>query len=273
MLECVVNVSEGRDPVVLAGLAGAAGGSLLDVHHDPHHHRSVFTLAGPDVEDGARALVAEAVARIDLRGHTGAHPRLGAADVVPFVPLAGSSMADAARARDDLAGWAGADLGVPCFLYGPGRSLPEVRRGAFRGLAPDTGPAERHPTAGAIAVGARGVLVAFNVWLAPGAAAEQARQVAREVRGPAVRALGLDVGGRAQVSCNLVEPLVAGPAIVFDAVAAVAAAAGVQVDGAELVGLVPAAVLAAVDPSRWHDLDLDRSRTIEARLEQAGLVR
>lgn len=271
MLECVVNVSEGGAGPVLFAIAGAAGHSLLDVHSDPHHSRSVLTLAGPDVEDDARAVVAEAVARIDLRHHAGAHPRLGAADVVPFVPLGGSSMADAVRARDGLARWAGAELGVPCFLYGPERTLPDVRRGAFTTLVPDAGPPQAHPTAGATAVGARGVLVAYNVWLAAATGVDQARQVAGAVRGPAIRSLGLDVGGRAQVSCNLVDPLGTGPAAAFDAVEGAAGAIGVRVDGAELVGLVPAAVLAAVDPSRWAELDLDPSRTIEARLDQAGL--
>lgn len=271
MLECVVNVSEGRDAEVLAALAVAAGTSLLDVHTDAHHHRSVFTLAGPRVEDGSRALVAAAVATIDLRHHAGAHPRLGAADVVPFVPLEGSSMADAVAARDRLARWAGTDLGVPCFLYGPERSLPDVRRAAFRTLAPDTGPPRPHPTAGATAVGARGVLVAYNVWLAAGTPEAVARQVAGAVRGRAVRALGLDVGGRAQVSCNLVLPLATGPADAFDAIAAAARAVGAEVEGAELVGLMPAAVLRAVDRSRWKALDLEPSRTIEARLAEAGL--
>ncbi len=271
VLECVVNVSEGRDADVLAALAAAAGPALLDVHTDAHHHRSVFTLAGPAVEEAARALVAEAVARIDLRDHAGVHPRLGAADVVPFVPLADSSMADAMRARDDLARWAGADLGVPCFLYGPERPLPDVRREAFRTLAPDTGPPEPHPTAGACAVGARPVLVAYNVWLAPGAGVSEARRVAKAVRGKGVQALGLDVGGRAQVSCNLVDPLATGPADAYDAVTRMAAGAGVRVDGAELVGLVPSAVLDRVDAARWAELDLGPERTIEARLEQAGL--
>ena len=271
MLECVVNVSEGREGPLLDGLVESAGDSLLDVHSDPHHNRSVLTLAGPNVEDDTRALVSEAVAEIDLRRHTGAHPRLGAADVVPFVPLASSTMADAVRARDALAGWVGAELGVPCFLYGPERTLPDVRREAFASLAPDTGPAAPHPTAGATAVGARPVLVAYNLWLAPGSGVGVARRVAAAVRGPSIRTLGLDVGGRAQVSCNLVDPLVAGPAAVYDAVVAAAAAAGVAVDGTELVGLVPAAVQAAIDPARWAALDLSPSSTIEARLNQAGL--
>ena len=271
MLECVVNVSEGRDPMVIDALAASAGAALLDVHADPHHHRSVFTLAGPDVEESARRLVAEAVARVDVSRHTGAHPRMGAADVVPFVPLGGPVGADAVRARDALARWAGTTLGVPCFLYGPERSLPDARRGAFRTLAPDTGPPVPHPSAGAMAVGARAVLVAFNVWLSDGAGVELARQVAVEIRSPGVRALGLDVGGRAQVSCNLVDPLAMGPDAVFDAVSRLTAEAGSGVAGAELVGLVPEAVLVAVPRRRWSELDLEPSRTIEARLEQAGL--
>lgn len=267
----MINISEGRRLDVITAVGAAAGDHLLDVHRDADHHRSVLTLAGPEVEDAARRVTAEAVARIDLRRHEGVHPRLGAADVVPFVPLAGSDLADARRARDGLADWVGDELGVPCFLYGPERSLPAVRRGAFTMLTPDTGPSGVHPTAGACAVGARGVLVAYNLWLATGTAAGQARAIARDLRGPAVRALALDVGGRAQVSCNLVEPLAVGPADAYDAVAALAAAAGTRVVGAELVGLLPAGVLEAVPPGRRRALDLDPTRTIEARLEQAGL--
>ncbi len=254
MLECVVNVSEGRDQAVIDALSAAAGDCLLDVHTDPHHHRSVFTLAGDGLEASVRALAAEAVRRIDLRRHDGVHPRLGAVDVVPWVPLA---LAE----RDRFATWAAAALGVPCFLYGPERSLPEVRRRAFAGLAPDTGPGHPHPTAGAMCVGARPLLVAYNVWLAPGTPVEEARRVAAELRGPAVRALGLPVGEQAQVSMNLLDPATVTPADVYDAVAARA-----PVQRAELVGLAPAAVLAAVPEGRWAALDLDPSKTIEARL-------
>lgn len=265
VLACVVNVSEGRDTAVLAALAAAAGPHLLDVHSDAHHHRSVLTLAGPEVDGAARRVVAEAVRLIDLRRHQGAHPRFGAADVVPFVPLNGTPFFRALAARDALAAWAGATLALPCFLYGPDRALPEVRRNAFVALAPDRGPAQPHPSAGAVAVGARGVLVAYNLWLAAGVDVGRARAVARAVRGPDVRALGLDLGGRAQVSCNLVNPAVLGPAEAFDAVTAL-----VPVARAELVGLLPAAVLGAVPPGRWAELDLSTDRTIEARLEQAG---
>jgi len=257
VLECVVNVSEGGDGAVIDAIAGAAGSALLDVHADAHHNRAVLTLAGVHAEQAARAVTVEAVRRIDLRLHRGVHPRLGAVDVVPFVPLGGASMDDAVAARDRFAAWAGVELGVPCFLYGPERTLPDVRRQAFTELAPDTGGPVAHPTAGAICVGARPVLVAYNVWLADGVDVATARRVAREIRSPALRALGLDVGGRAQVSMNLVDPFRLGPAEAYDAVAARA-----PVAGAELVGLVPAAVLSVVPTARWAELDLSPARTL-----------
>jgi glutamate formiminotransferase len=257
MLECVVNISEGQDEAILAELAAAAGPDLLDRHADPHHHRSVFTLVG---EQAPRALAGGAVERLDLRRHTGAHPRLGVVDVVPFVPLGTAAMSDAVTARDAFARWAADALGLPCFLYGPERPLPEVRRRAFIDLWPDVGPPVPHPTAGACCVGARPPLVAYNVWLAePDLAA--ARRVAAAVRAPAIRALGLAVGRRVQVSMNLVDPLAVGPAEAFDAVAAL-----VPVAGAELVGLLPAAVLERVPAERWTSLDLGPDRTIEGRL-------
>lgn len=267
MLECVVNVSEGRDPSVLDRLAAAAGPDLLDVHTDPHHHRSVFTLVG---EDAARRLATAAVDAIDLRAHDGVHPRIGAVDVVPFVPLAGttSTMADAIAARDRFCAWAGTELGLPCFRYGPppDPTLPEVRRRAFVDLAPDAGPPVPHPTAGACAVGARDVLVAYNVWLegdaSLDAALAEAKRIAAAVRGDGIRALGLAVGDRVQVSMNLIEPARVGPATAWDRVAA----AGASIEGAELVGLVPEAVLGATDPGRWAALDLAPDRTIEARM-------
>lgn len=266
MLECVVNVSEGRDAAVIEALRTVAGPHLLDVHSDAHHHRSVLTLAGPGVEEAVRRVATEAVSAIDVRSHEGSHPRMGAVDVVPFVALVDAAPADAVDARDRFAAWAGADLGVPCFVYGPERSLPEVRRSAFTGLAPDTGPAHPHPTAGAIAVGARPLLVAYNLWLADGVEPERAREVAKALRGPAVRALALQVGSSLQVSCNLVDPLRFGPEAAYDAVSAL-----VPVTRAELVGLAPEAVVTAVPPDRWSELDLDSSRTIEARLRKAGL--
>ncbi|MGH9087390.1 MAG: glutamate formimidoyltransferase [Acidimicrobiales bacterium] len=281
-LECVVNVSEGRDEALLEELAAACGDVLVDRHRDPHHHRAVLTLAGRSgaVEDAARALAAAVVACGDLSGHDGCHPRFGLVDVVPFVPLersAGGSIASppsltpAVAARDRFARWAARTLQLPCFVYGPlpggaTRTLPVLRRAAFAGLAPDVGPPVPHPTAGACAVGARAFLVAYNLWLADTAAMTLARSIARAIRGPAVRSLAFDVGGRAQVSCNLVDPLTVGPAAVHDRVASLAEAAGSGVERCELVGLMPRSVLDGVPAARWESLGLSSGTTIEARL-------
>ena len=268
MLETVVNVSEGRDGRTLEALAGAAGRHLLDLHRDAGHNRSVFTLAArrtSELEEAVRALAREAVARLDLRRHEGAHPRFGVLDVVPFVPLSGAGMAEAVAARDGFARWAGRDLALPCFLYGPERDLPTVRRGAFGTLTPATGPAAPHPSAGACAVGARPVMLAWNLWLADGDR-RVAGRVAAALRGPAVRALAFELPDGVQLSFNLVDPLRVGPATVLDA----ALSAGVRVARAELVGLAPAAVLEGTEPTRWAELDLDPDRTIEARLEGLG---
>jgi glutamate formiminotransferase len=257
VLECVVNISEGSRPDLITTIAANAGDSLLDVHSDVHHNRSVLTLVG---EDAPRAVARAAAAALDLRRHRGVHPRIGVVDVVPFVPLAGSSLADAVAARDRFLAWMAGELGVPGFAYGPERSLPEVRRRAFVDLAPDAGPPHPHPSAGAVAVGARPVLVAWNLWLAEPDLA-LARRLAREIRGPHLRALGLPVGDRVQVSMNLTAPDVMGPAEAWDLVAARA-----PVAAAELVGLLPRSVLERVPPERWPQLDLDASKTIEARL-------
>lgn len=262
MLECVINVSEGRDAARLAVIGAAAGPALLDVHTDPHHHRSVLTVVG---EEAARAVAHRTVELLDLRGHDGVHPRLGVLDVVPFVPLGGATMADATAARDRFARWLADEHAVPCFTYGAERTLPEVRRGAFRTLAPTTGPPAPHRSAGATAVGARDVLVAYNVWLT-GTDVDTATRIAAAVRSPGLRALGLQVGDRVQVSMNLVEPRSLGPAAAFDRVATAAAQHAAAVEGAELVGLLPAEVLGAVPQHRWAELDLDEDRTIEARL-------
>ncbi|MGH9274741.1 MAG: glutamate formimidoyltransferase [Acidimicrobiales bacterium] len=267
MLECVVNISEGRDLDRVARIGAAAEERLLDVHSDPHHHRSVLTLVG---EEAARAVAAAAVAELDLGSHVGVHPRLGVVDVVPFVALGGTPPDAAVAARNAFARWLADVHDVPCFLYGTERTLPDVRRGAFRSLPPDTGPAAPHPTAGATAVGHRPMLVAYNVWVS-GTDLVGARRVAADVRGPGIRALGLQVGDRLQVSMNLIDPLVIGPAAAFDAVAVAARRTGADVVGTELVGLVPDVVLRAVPASRWDALDLGVDRTIEAQLEARGL--
>jgi glutamate formiminotransferase / 5-formyltetrahydrofolate cyclo-ligase len=266
VLECVVNVSEGRDPAVLAALAAAGDGALLDLHSDAHHHRSVLTLAG---EDAVRQVAEVALEHVDLGRHRGVHPRLGAVDVVPFVALDGSTHADAVAARDRFERW-WSQRGVPCFRYDEDRPLPEVRRRAFHDLQPDAGPSAPHPTAGATAVGARPVLVAYNVWLTGPDAISVARAVAREIRGLALRALGLGVGDDAQVSMNLIAPDRVGPATAYDLVAERVAGTEVTVARAELVGLAPSSVVDAVPRSRWAELDLSADRTIEARLARLG---
>lgn len=282
MLECVVNVSEGRNPDVVAALSAAAGTHLLDIHSDSGHNRSVFTLAAreiPALEASARDLARAVVERVDLHHHDGAHPRFGALDVVPFVPITPGGMGEAVGARDRFARWAGTELGLPCFLYGPGGGgevpgdsendgapdLPTVRREAFGRRRPDTGPDRPHPTAGACAVGARPLMLAWNLWLVDRDRAAASR-VAAALRGPGVRALAFELPSGLQLSFNLVDPLRVGPATVLDA----AVAAGARVARAELVGLAPVAVLELTERRRWTELDLDPSRTIEARLAEAG---
>lgn len=269
MLECVVNVSEGRDDAALADLAASCGAALLDVHSDADHNRSVFTLVG---EDAPRALTARCVEVLRIGSHEGVHPRLGVVDVVPFVPLGDSTMDDAVRARDSFARWTATTLGVPVFLYGPERTLPRVRRDAWGPLLPDFGGTRPHPAAGAVCAGARDVLVAYNVWLEtpdPG----PAKRIAAAVRSEDVRALGLVTGGVTQVSMNLVNPGHTGPAAAFDAVAALAATEHVRVLRAELVGLLPRAVLRALPQERWGELDVSEECTIEARLAERDVSR
>jgi glutamate formiminotransferase len=274
-MECVVNISEGRDIAVLAELSATVSTLLLDRHSDAHHHRSVFTLVGPAdaVADGARRLTSAAVQRLSLTDHAGVHPRIGVVDVVPFVPflpgaLPPSDLGLALSLRDDFARWCATELHLPAFLYGPERTLPEVRRHAFGTLAPDVGGAVPHPTAGAVAVGARPVLVAYNVWVDK---PEVARTVAAAVRGPSVRALGLAVGDRAQVSTNLINPAEVGPADLYDEVSRRVEALDGRVLGTELVGLMPASVLHVIPEARWPELGLAEETTVESRLSmEAG---
>lgn len=267
MLASALNVSEGRRRDLVARIAAEAGRELLDTHVDSGHHRSVLTLAGPQAEAAVRAVAGATVAELDLRRHRGAHPRLGVLDVVPFAAVEGlgATLADAVAARDRFAAWAAETLSLPCFLFGPERSLPEIRRSAFSELAPDTGPPRADPRIGATAVGARAPLVAYNVWLAAGVPLERARAVARRLRGEKVRALAFGLPEGVQVSFNLLAPAEVGPADVYDAVRD-----QVPVARAELVGLVPARALETVAPSRWSELDLRSDRTLEARLAAAG---
>lgn len=257
MLESIVNISEGQNSFVLGEFTSALKNTCLDVHSDRDHHRSVFTTIGIDAP---RILSTLAVDALSIDQHSGVHPRIGVVDVVPFVPLVGSTTDDALQARNEFAQWAWSELRVPSFLYGPERTLPDIRRRAWRDLVPDIGDNAPHATAGAMCVGLREPLIAYNVWLSDADLAE-AKRIASLVRTDHVRTLGLQVGGLTQVSMNLIRPDFIGPMVAYDAVAACA-----HVERAELVGLIPASVLADIPRTRWEQLDLAVEKTIEWRL-------
>lgn len=250
------NVSEGRDEAAIAAVAAAFGDNLLDVHSDPDHHRSAYTLAGEPgtLADAVLLGAAEAVRRIRIDTHDGVHPRVGAIDVAPIIHLTADDRGAACAEALVLADRLGVELELPVFLYGAlagGRTRAQLRRGGpaelarrigAGELAPDFGPAALHPSAGAVLVGARPPLIAFNVELGPAATLQDARGVAAVIREggrhglPGVRAIGLwlEHPGLAQVSTNVEDHRRASPA---DVVAAVARRAPVV--GAELVGLAP----------------------------------
>jgi glutamate formiminotransferase / 5-formyltetrahydrofolate cyclo-ligase len=284
VLEAVPNFSEGRDEATIDAIGAALGGParLLDVHADPDHNRSVFTLVGEGdaLVASMAAGVAVAVECIDLRRHEGAHPRIGAADVVPIVPIVPEDFG-AAEAVARRVGARLAELGLPVFLYAPPERGPAYyRRGGLAALesrlgagelAPDFGGSELHPTAGAVIVGARRPLIALNVNLR--ADVTIARAVARAVRErdgglPGVRALGLDLprAGIAQVSMNIEEWGAAPPHVVVARVAAEASALGAEVLGSELVGLIPAGAVAAAAGAALQIDGFDPSRVLELRL-------
>ncbi|HEY7706145.1 MAG TPA: glutamate formimidoyltransferase [Gaiellaceae bacterium] len=284
-LESVPNFSEGRDPATIDAIGAAFGGvRLLDVHSDADHNRSVFTVVGADdpLVDSLLAAIAVARDRIDLARHEGAHPRVGAADVVPLVPLAADDMERAKAAALRVAERAG-ELGLPVFLYGElagGRGPAFFRSGGTEalaariadGLAPDYGPRELHPTAGCVLVGARRPLIAFNVDLS-GATADDARSIASAVRErdggfPGVRALGLELpgAGRVQVSMNVEDWEAAALHEIVARIESEAGALGAGVERAELVGLMPAGAAAAAAGSALRIEGFDRSRLIEVRL-------
>lgn len=258
MLECVINISEGRNESVLAQLAQCVGGALLDLHTDQHHNRSVFTLLGTEP---ARVLTRTAVEMLSIDSHDGVHPRLGIVDVVPFVPLATSTFSDALQARNDFAQWAAQELNLPVFFYGPERTLPEVRKSAFKTLLPSVGPQVPHKSAGAVCAGVREPLVAWNIWLRDVDLATT-QKIAKQIRSEQIRTLGLQVGTFTQVSCNLISPHTHGPDVAYDLVAAIA-----PIEKCELVGLIPTFALEKISQNRWETLDLEKSKTIEWRLE------
>jgi glutamate formiminotransferase / 5-formyltetrahydrofolate cyclo-ligase len=249
------------------------------VHTDPDHHRSVFTLAGPgarDAEPAVRRLACAVAERLDVTTHSGVHPRLGALDVVPFVALDGTPPGEAVDAALAFATWAAGELDLPVFLYGDAdpqhRSLPELRRDAFTPRRPDLGTAQPHPQLGAVAVGARPVLVAVNCWLDRDDVV-LARGIARSVRErdgglPGVRALGIRLGSvaQSQVSMNLVDLAATGLQHACATVRVLAREQGSDVARVELVGLIPASELARCDQAFLEWSGISPEQTIEARL-------
>ncbi len=299
IVECVPNFSEGRRREVVDALvqsfADVPGVVFLDAEMDADHHRSVVTFAGePDavVEAAVRA-VRRASELIDLNHHAGQHPRMGATDVVPFVPVEGVTLEDCAELARRCARRIGEELGIPAFLYEaaasrPGRvSLADVRRGQFEGLrdaigndpdrAPDFGPAKIHPTAGATAVGARRFLVAFNANLnTPDVRVAKAIAAAvREQSGGLrnVRALGFSIedGRRAQVSMNLVDTAATPIHRVLHVVRAEAARHGAAISGCEVVGLIPQAAMLDAAEAALQLEDFRRDQVLELRLRRPPL--
>lgn len=261
LIECVPNVSEGRNREVLDSLATSIGDAgLLDRSSDPDHHRSVFTFAGPPeaVLEAALHLAETAFQRLSIIHHKGVHPRIGVLDVLPFVPVRDATLADCAALAHRAAAAIWQRFAVPSFFYEAAgtRALEDVRRLAAAGAPPDIG-AGRHPTAGAVAIGARPFLIAWNIWLATQDLA-LAKQIARRIRGSSggfsgVKALGLPLASRnlVQVSINTADFGATPLHLVFQTVAQLAQHSGVAVLGSELIGLIPER---AVELSRGHDL-------------------
>ena len=295
LIECVPNVSEGRRPEVVDALAAAVrdvpGVSLLDRSSDAAHNRSVLTLAGGPgaLKTAILALFDAAIGSIDMRSHRGEHPRLGAVDVVPFIPLEGTTMDDCVALARDVGAEVAARHGLPVFFYEEAaasaarRNLEDIRRGEFEGLAaklrepawaPDFGPAEPHPTAGATVVGARMPLVAFNVNLATDRL-DVAKKIAAAVRHSSggfrfVKALGVPLADRGivQVSMNLTNYEQTPIFRVFEAVRREAARYGVSVADTEIVGLVPSRALVESAEYFLQLGDFRPGQVLESRLRQ-----
>ena len=295
LIECVPNFSEGRNQTTVRALVNAVesvpGVWLLDHTMDRDHHRSVLSFAGePDaVVEAAFRTIRVATDLIDLRKHKGVHPRVGATDVVPFVPLRGATMQDCIQLAKRLGQWVGTELEIPVFLYEQAAMhrdhapLESVRRGGLQGLAfrmasdpdwtPNFGPARLHKTAGALVIGARPPLIAFNVNLRSTDLA-LARSIAKDIRQsngglPDLKAIGVELASRrmVQVAMNLTDYIITPLHAAFEAVRARAAKHGVEVAGSEVIGLVPQAALVQ---AAGHSLELeqfDSTQVLEMRLE------
>ena len=297
VLEAVPNFSEGRDLAVVSAIVEAmhrTGAELLDWSADPDHNRSVVTVIGTpqQVEDAAVAGAAVALDRIDLRNHSGVHPRIGAIDVLPFVPLAGLTMEDARQSARRVGKRLTRELELPVFFYGhasdpPGRNLAALRRGGFESIAehwpegrePDLLPenwpyAAGHPTAGACCVGARPILLAWNVWVRD-IALHQARTIARSVREASggmqgVRALALELPSRnaLQISMNLEDVKHASPADVFREVRKLVEAQGGDIEKTEVIGMIPDQLIDSISADELRLENFSAERLLTRRLDR-----
>jgi glutamate formiminotransferase / formiminotetrahydrofolate cyclodeaminase len=290
LIECVPNFSEGRNRTVIDAIAHAitsARGRVLDASLDPSHNRAVITfVADPhDAVAAAFAAIRAARDRIDLRSHTGVHPRIGATDVVPFIPLDGATMEECVMLARSLADRVGAELDIPVYLYEHAarrpeyRNLADVRRGGTDALQrtigstrpPDSGPAALHPTAGAIAIGARAFLGAFNVFVGNESHLAHAQAIAAELRAangglPGVKALGLIVDGQAQVSMNVTDLNTVSLHQAFDAVARAARARDIEITHSEIIGLIPQRAIESAFADRIQLRDARDTVSLEQRI-------
>jgi glutamate formiminotransferase len=295
IIECVPNISEGRRADIVAGIVDAVrrvpGARLLDFSSDASHNRSVITMAGDagPLKAAVLALFDAAVGLIDLRTHTGEHPRMGAVDVVPFVPIEGVTMDDCVALANDTARSVAERFAMPVYLYEEAsitpqrKNLEDIRRGEFEGLAakmategwvPDYGPATPHPTAGATIIGARMPLIAYNINLSTDRI-DVAKKIAAAVRFSSggfryVKAMGVTLADRriVQVSMNLTNYEKTPILRVFEAVTREAEKYGVNVLESEIVGLVPAAALVDVGISALQLADFKKNQVLETRLRE-----
>jgi len=296
IIESVPNISEGRRPEVLeaavAAMKAVPGLRVLDVQSDKDHNRSVLTVVGDErsLKDGLLALFEVATSRIDLRNHQGEHPRVGAVDVVPFIPIEGATMKDCVALAREVGQAVAERFQVPVFLYEEAaaaphrRNLEDVRRGQFEALAermrdplwqPDFGPAAPHPSAGAVVVGARMPLIAYNINLGT-PDVEIARRIAKAIRHSSggyrfVKAMGVMLEERnvAQVSINMTDYKKTPLFRVFETVRTEAARYGVSVIGSEIVGLVPSQALIDAADHFLRLEDFDPAQILERKIRQA----
>ena len=292
VIECVPNISEGRDTdkiKTIAGVIERPGARLLDLSSDPNHNRTVITLAGEPqaVAEAAFDVARAAIASIDLTHHHGEHPRMGAVDVIPFIPVGGVTMAECCEIAEQVGKRIGQELNVPVYLYAESatvpqrRTLPAIREGEFEGFAekikdpawqPDFGPAERHPTAGCVAVGARNFLIAYNIDLDT-SDVTIAKRIAKSMRESSgglmnvqAKGLFLEDKQRAQVSMNILNFATTPLCRVFELVKMEAARYGVGIVNSELIGLAPAQAFMDVASYYLQLPGLSRDALVETRI-------